>query len=96
MINISESNIHLPLLHHNWYLDVKTPACSSPIMIHQGQVIIDPSSTTIMIHTTLCVFNELTLIIIINSFFSFFLNEVLLIFMTFKMCNHIGYNICHE
>jgi hypothetical protein len=39
-------------------------------MVHHGQALIDPSSITIMIHTTLCVFNELTLIIMINSFSS--------------------------
>jgi hypothetical protein len=47
-------------------------------MVHHGQVFVDPSSITIMMLTTLCVFNELTLIILINSFSSFFLNEVLL------------------
>jgi hypothetical protein len=31
-------------------------------MIHRGQVLVDPSSITIMIHTTLCAFNEHTLI----------------------------------
>jgi hypothetical protein len=33
-------------------------------MIHHGQSLIDPSSITIMILTTICVFNELMLIII--------------------------------
>jgi hypothetical protein len=47
-----------------------------------------------MIHTTLYIFNELTLIIIINSFSSFSLNEVLFVFMIFKIYNHIGHNVC--
>jgi hypothetical protein len=45
-------------------------------MVHRGQALVGPSSITIMIHTTLCVFNELMLIIMINSFSSlkFFLS----------------------
>jgi hypothetical protein len=62
-------------------------------MVHRDQALVDPSSITIMIHTTLCVFNELMLIFIINSFSSFSLDEVLFVFMTLKMCNHIGHNV---
>jgi hypothetical protein len=50
-------------------------------MVHRDQDLVHPSPITIMILTTLCVFNELTLIILINPFSSFFLNEVLLIFI---------------
>jgi hypothetical protein len=50
-------------------------------MVHRGQALADSSSITIMILTTLCVFNELMLIILINSFSTFFLNEVLLVFI---------------
>jgi hypothetical protein len=57
-------------------------------MVHHGQALVDPSSITIMIHNS-CVFNEHTLIVIINSF-SYFL----LIFMTLKICKHIGHNVC--
>jgi hypothetical protein len=31
MIDISDSNIHLPLLHHIWYLDAKSSTFSSPM-----------------------------------------------------------------
>jgi hypothetical protein len=65
-------------------------------MVHRDQALVDPSSITIMIHTTLCVFNELMLIFIINSFSSFSLDEVLFVFMTLKMCNHIGHNVCPD
>jgi hypothetical protein len=61
----------------DWYLRLKkhllfsiTSGTSTPslplallqCMVHRGQVLVDPSSITIMIHTTLCVFNEHTLI----------------------------------
>jgi hypothetical protein len=35
-------------------------------MVHHGQVLVDPSSITIMIHMTLYVFDELMLIILCN------------------------------
>jgi hypothetical protein len=35
-------------------------------MVHRGQVFIDPSSITIMIHMTLCAFDELLLMILCN------------------------------
>jgi hypothetical protein len=63
-------------------------------MVHRSQALVDPSSITIMIHTTLCVFNEHTLVVIINSFSSFSLDENLLVFMTLRIYNHIGHNIC--
>jgi hypothetical protein len=88
-------------------------------MVHHGQVLVDPSSITIMIHTTLCAFDELTLIILcnvdvdeylhvlnifygdnrheaymINLFSSFSVDEILFVFMTFKMCNQIDHNVC--
>jgi hypothetical protein len=31
-------------------------------MVHRDQALVDPSSITIMIHTTLCVLNEHTMI----------------------------------
>jgi hypothetical protein len=33
-------------------------------MVHRGQALVNPSSITIMIHTTLCEFNEHTLIVL--------------------------------
>jgi hypothetical protein len=63
-------------------------------MVHRSQALVDPSSITIMIHTTLCVFNEHTLVVIINSFSSFSLDENLLVFMMLRIYNHIGHNIC--
>jgi hypothetical protein len=53
-------------------------------MVHRGQAIVDPSSITIMIHATLCVFTEHTLIVIINLFSSFSVDEILLVFMMLK------------
>jgi hypothetical protein len=47
-----------------------------------------------MIHITLCVFNERTLVVIINSFSSFLLDEILLVFMMLRIYNHIGHNVC--
>jgi hypothetical protein len=47
-------------------------------MVHRGHALVDSSSITIMIHTTLRV-----------SF-----DEILLVHMTFKMCSHIGHNMC--
>jgi hypothetical protein len=54
----------------------KPPLALLWYMVHRGQALIDTSSITIMIHTTLYVCNELTLIIMINSFSSlkFFLS----------------------
>jgi hypothetical protein len=63
-------------------------------MVHRGQALVDTSSITIMIHTTLCVFNEHMLIVIINPFSSFSLDEILLVFMTLRIYNHVGHNIC--
>jgi hypothetical protein len=63
-------------------------------MFHRGQALVDPSSITIMIHTTLCVFNEDTLTVIINPFSSFLLDEILLVFMTLGIYNDIGHNFC--
>jgi hypothetical protein len=64
-------------------------------MVHHGQALVDPSSITIMIHTTLCVFNEHTLIVIINPLISSFsLDEILLVFMTLGIYNHISHNLC--
>jgi hypothetical protein len=63
-------------------------------MVHHAQALVDPSSITIMIHTTLCVFNKHTLVVIINSFSSFSLDEILIIFMTLRIYNHIGHNVC--
>jgi hypothetical protein len=63
-------------------------------MVHYGQALVDPSSITIMIHTTLCVFNKHALVVIINSFSSFSLDEILLVFMTLRIYNHISYNVC--
>jgi hypothetical protein len=34
------------------------------------------------------------MIVVINSFSSFSLDEILLIFMTLKICKHIGRNVC--
>jgi hypothetical protein len=53
-------------------------------MVHRSQALVDPSAITIMIHTTLCVFNEQTLIVIFNSFSSFSFDEILLVFTTLK------------
>jgi hypothetical protein len=63
-------------------------------MVHRGQALIAPSSITIMIHTTLCVFNKHILVVIINLFSSFSLDEILLVFMTLRIYNHIGHNVC--
>jgi hypothetical protein len=63
-------------------------------MVHHGQALVDPSSITIMIHTTLCVFNEHTLVVIISPLSSFSLDEILLVFMTLRIYNHIVHNIC--
>jgi hypothetical protein len=62
-------------------------------MVHRGQALVDPSSMTIMIHTTLCFFSEHTLVVIINSFSSFLLDEILLVFMMLRIYNHIGHNV---
>jgi hypothetical protein len=62
--------------------------------VHCSQALIDPSSITIMIHITLCVFNKHTLVVIINSFSSFSLDEIPLVFMTLRIYNHNGHNIC--
>jgi hypothetical protein len=62
-------------------------------MVHHGQALVDRSSITIMIHTTLCVFNKHTLVAIINSLSSFSLDEILLVFMTLRIYNHIGHNV---
>jgi hypothetical protein len=63
-------------------------------MVHHGQALVDPSLITIMIHTTLCVFNEHMLVVIINPFSSFSLGEILLVFMMLTIYNHIGHNVC--
>jgi hypothetical protein len=94
MIDISDSIIHLPFSISSSTSTSSLSLALLRCMIHHDQVLIDPSSITIMIHTTLCVFNMLMLIIIINSFSSFFLNKVFLVFMTFKMCSYIAYNVC--
>jgi hypothetical protein len=94
MIDISESNIHLPLLHHIWYLDAKSSTCSSPMYGSSRPSLCwsffnhhhDPHNS--------CVFNEHMLIVIINPFSSFSLDEILLIFMMLKICKYIIHNIC--
>jgi hypothetical protein len=63
-------------------------------MITRDQALVDPSSITIMIHTTLCVFNEHMLVVINNSFSSFSLDGILCVFMMLGMYNHIGHNVC--
>jgi hypothetical protein len=63
-------------------------------MVHRDQALVDPTSITIMIHTTLCIFNEHTMIVIINLFSSFSLDEILLVFMMLGIYNHIGHNLC--
>jgi hypothetical protein len=92
MIDISDSNVHLPITSC-----ISTPSIPLALLrciVHCGQALVDPSSITIMIHTTLCAFNEHTLIVIINFFSSFSLDEILLVFMTLKMCSHIFHNVC--
>jgi hypothetical protein len=66
MIDILDSNIHLPF---SITFGTSTPRLLLALlrcMVHHGQALVDPSSITIMIHTTLCVFNELALIILCN------------------------------
>jgi hypothetical protein len=94
MIDIVDSNIHLPLLHHIRYLDTKSSTCSSPMY---GSSRPRPCWSFFNHHHdphNSCVFNEHTLIVVINSFSSFSLDEILLIFMTLKICKHIGHNVC--
>jgi hypothetical protein len=62
LINTSDSNIHFPFSI--------TSSTSMPIlsfaflrcMVHCSQSLVNPSSTTIMIHTSLCVFDKLTFV----------------------------------
>jgi hypothetical protein len=94
MIDISDSNIHLPLLHHIWYLDAKSSNCSSPMY---GLSRPSPYWSFFNHHHdpyNSCVFNEHTLIVMINSFSYFSLDEILLIFMTLKIFKQIGHNVC--
>jgi hypothetical protein len=94
MIDISDSNIHLHLLHHIRYLVAKSSTCSSPMY---GSSRPSPCWFFFNHHHdphNSCVFNEHTLIVVINSFSSFSLDEILLIFMTLKICKHIGHNVC--
>jgi hypothetical protein len=81
MIDILDSTKHLPFSITSGTSTPSLPLTLLRCMVHRDQALVDPSSITIMILTTLCVFNELTLIILINSFSSFFLNEVLLVFI---------------
>jgi hypothetical protein len=44
-----------------------------------------------MIHTTLCAYVDNYMI---NLFSSFAFDEILLVFMTFKICNQIAHHVC--
>jgi hypothetical protein len=52
----------LALLHHIRYLDAKTPLALLRCMVHRSEVHVNPSSTNIMIHTYLHVFDKLTFV----------------------------------
>jgi hypothetical protein len=66
LIDTSDSNIHLPFSITSGTLTPKLLLALLRCMVHRGQVLVDPSSITIMIHTPLHVFEKLMLVILCN------------------------------
>jgi hypothetical protein len=64
LIDILNSNIHFLFSIRSNTLMPSLPLALLQYMVHCGEVIVDPSSITIMIHTTLCVFKEHMLIVL--------------------------------
>jgi hypothetical protein len=54
MIDILDSNIHLLFSITSGTSMPRLPLALLQYMVHRGQTLVDPSSITIMIHTTLC------------------------------------------
>jgi hypothetical protein len=66
LIDISDSNIHFSFSITSGTSTSKVPLALLRCMVYYGQVLVDISSITIMIHMPLRVFNRLTLVILCN------------------------------
>jgi hypothetical protein len=64
LIETSESTIHLPFSITSYTSMARLPLTLLWCMVHRSQVLVDPSSTTILIHTSLHVFDNLMLVIL--------------------------------
>jgi hypothetical protein len=65
-IDTSDSNIHLRFSIASGTSTPRLPLALLRCVVHHGQVLVDASSITIMIHTPLHVFDKLMLAIICN------------------------------